>query len=398
MSERIIRARIERLQKAFTQRYENTKILYASKAFLTRAMARIVADTDIGIDVVSGGELHMAVKGGVDPATVYFHGNNKSFQEIEEAIEMGVGYVVVDNTYELMRLETLLEEKELDQDILLRLSPGLTEIDTHEYIITGQRDTKFGFQIDDRLIDEVIPSILSSKRIHLKGFHYHIGSQLFDNPSYLKAFSIIYKLMAAAYERFGFETQILNIGGGFGISYSKDQDELDIEHLLEEIMMTINQAYDEGKMKRPEIVIEPGRWLVGPAGITLYTVGAIKEIPHVRTYAAIDGGMTDNIRPALYKASYDFDIANKISEEKTQYYAIAGKACESGDLLTKEVLLPELASGDILVTYATGAYGYAMASNYNKHLTPAVVMTEDGTHRLIVRRQTYEDLLSREME
>lgn len=397
MSETMIRENIRRLKKGFVEKYQNTGVLYASKAFMSIAMAKIVNDEDIGIDVVSGGELYTALQANFNAEKIYFHGNNKSLEEIELAISNDVGIIVVDNLLELELLEKQLKENHKRQNILLRLSPGLTEIDTHEYIITGQRDTKFGFQINDDLVDMITSKIMNSEYLDLKGFHYHIGSQLFDTPSYLKAFEIIFDLIYLMKQKFGFNTEILNIGGGFGIPYTNDQASLCIEDLLDEIMSTIDEAFMSLDIDRPRIIIEPGRWIVGPAGITIYEVGAIKEIEHIRTYASIDGGMTDNIRPALYAAKYSADVANKYDEEKASLYTIAGKACESGDILIKDVLLPRLESGDYLVIHTTGAYGFSMANNYNRHRIPAVVMTNNGEERMIIRRQSYDDLIQREI-
>lgn len=397
MSARIIRERIEQLKTVFKARYENTEILYASKAFQTLDMIKLVKEAGIGMDVVSGGELYAALKGGMSPEKLYLHGNNKSVEELEMAIDNRIGAIVVDNLHEIGALEKLLEGRRTHMPILLRLSPGLTEIDTHEYITTGQKDTKFGFQIDETLVGEIIPTLLASQHLVLKGFHFHIGSQLFDNQLHVRAFKILFSLIKALDERHGYRPTVLNIGGGFGIPYTSDVEAVDVEALLSETMSIIEASFAEAKMDRPTILIEPGRWVVGPAGITLYQVGAIKTIPHVRTYIAIDGGMTDNIRPALYQARYEADIANRYDQEKTQLVTIAGKACESGDILIKDALVQPVEPGDILAIHATGAYGYTMASNYNRHRIPAVVMTDGGDSRLSVRRQTYEDQLAREI-
>jgi diaminopimelate decarboxylase len=397
MSERMIRDRINLLKKAFKGKFERTEVLYASKAFMTLEMARIVSEEGIGMDVVSGGEFYTALKAGMPVERIFFHGNNKSRQEIQMAIENEVGYIVVDNSYELKLLNEMLQKTGKRQKILLRLSPGLTEIDTHEYIITGQRDTKFGFQIDKELIEKTLVEIEEMDSIELKGFHFHIGSQLFDNQLHIRAFQILHKLIEKLWIEQGFKTEILNIGGGFGIPYTEDQEVLDVEGILEDIMKEIDSAFESSDMTRPMIVIEPGRWIVGPAGITLYEVGAVKNIPHVRTYVAIDGGMTDNIRPSLYQAKYRADLANRYGDEKDHLVTLAGKACESGDILIKDALLPMPNSGDIVVVHTTGAYGFSMASNYNRQLIPAVIMTDEGSHRLVVRRQSYEDLVAREV-
>ena len=397
LSEDIILENINTLKKGFINKYDNVKVLYASKAFLSLAMAEIINKEGLGIDVVSGGELFTVMKAGFDPKEIFFHGNNKTEKELEMAVDYGVGNIVVDNIYELDLLTSILKKENKKQDILLRLSPGLTNIDTHDYIITGQRDTKFGFQIDESLKNDIIPKILSDDSLDLKGFHYHIGSQLFDNATYLNAFKIIFDLIEWINESHKYSTEILNIGGGFGVPYREETKPLDIEKVLSEIMSTVENEFTQANMPRPQVIIEPGRWIVGPAGITIYKIGAIKMIEGIRTYAAVDGGMADNIRPSLYKALYSADIANKYNQEKSHLYTIAGKACESGDILVKDINLPEIETGDYLVIHTTGAYNYSMASNYNRMLIPAVVLVNNGEDRVIVKRQTYEDIISRDV-
>lgn len=397
LSEDIILENINTLKRGFIDKYDNVKVLYASKAFLSLAMAEIINNEGLGIDVVSGGELFTVMKAAFNPEEIFFHGNNKTQKELEMAVDYGVGNIVVDNIYELDLLTEILKKENKTQNILLRLSPGLTNIDTHDYIITGQRDTKFGFQIDESLKNDVIPRILSEDSLDLKGFHYHIGSQLFDNVTYLNAFKIIFDLIEWINEKYKYSTEILNIGGGFGVPYQEETKPLDIEKVLSEIMETIENEFTQANMPRPQVIIEPGRWIIGPAGITIYKIGAIKRIEGIRTYAAVDGGMADNIRPALYKALYSADIANKYNQEKCRLYTIAGKACESGDILVKDINLPEIETGDYLVIHTTGAYNYSMASNYNRMLIPAVVLVKNGEDRIIVKRQTYEDIISRDV-
>jgi len=397
ISEDKIIEKINILKKSFIDKYENVKVLYASKAFMTLAIANIIKREGLGIDIVSGGELFTALKVDFDTNKIHFHGNNKTIEELELAIENNVGNIVVDNEYELDNLIMLSKKYNRKIDIYLRLSPGLTEIDTHEYIITGQRDTKFGFQINDCLKESIIKKIFSFDGLHLKGFHCHIGSQLFDESMHLKAFNVIFELIKELKRIYNFNIESLNIGGGFGIKYTEDDRELDIEKLLENIMESINKKFLDINMKRPEIIIEPGRWIVGEAGVTLYKVGAIKEIEKLRTYITIDGGMSDNIRPALYNAKYSADVANKIKNKKVKMYTVAGKACESGDVLIKDVKLPIVEYGDILVIHSTGAYGFSMASNYNRIGIPAVVLLKDGKDYLIVKRQSYDDIISRDL-
>ncbi|MEA3423373.1 MAG: diaminopimelate decarboxylase [Bacillota bacterium] len=397
LSEDIIMENINTLKKCFIDKYEDVKVLYASKAFLSLAMAQIINREGLGIDVVSGGELFTVMKAGFDSKEIFFHGNNKTRRELEMAIDYGVGQIVVDNLHELELLVEILKKENKTQDILLRLSPGLTDIETHEYIITGQRDTKFGFQIDESLKNDIIPRILSEDSLDLKGFHYHIGSQLFDNMTYINAFKIIFDLIEWTKDMYNYSTEILNIGGGFGIPYQKDTQPLDIEKILSEIMKTIENEFTQANLQRPQVIIEPGRWIIGPAGITIYKIGAVKSIEDVRTYAAVDGGMADNIRPSLYKALYSADIANKYGQEKNHLYTIAGKACESGDILVKDINLPEIETGDYLIIHTTGAYNFSMASNYNRMLIPAVVLVGGGKERVIVKRQSYEDIISRDV-
>ncbi|MBN2259160.1 MAG: diaminopimelate decarboxylase [Clostridiales bacterium] len=398
LSEDIIMKNINNLKRVFINKYKNVQVLYASKAFMSIAMAQIIKREDLGIDVVSGGELYTAIQAEFNPDKIYFHGNNKTFEEIEMAIDYGVGTIVVDNLNELDMIIGIVTAKNIKQKILIRLSPGLTEIDTHEYIITGQRDTKFGFQIDQHLKSSVIAKILNEDSLILSGFHYHIGSQLFDNESYLKAFKIIFELVEWLLSNHDYAIDTLNIGGGFGIPYEEGIKPLDIGKVLEEIMVEIERSFSNIPMDRPRIIIEPGRWIVGPAGITVYKIGSIKTIEHLRTYAAIDGGMSDNIRPSLYGAVYSADVANKYNQAKDHFYTIAGKACESGDILLKDIKLPVLDSGDYLVVHSTGAYNFSMASNYNRMLIPAVVLVKDGKDQVIVKRQTYQDIIGRDIK
>lgn len=397
ISEDKIVEKINILKKSFINKYKNVKVLYASKAFMTLAIANIIKREGLGIDIVSGGELFTALKVDFDTDKIHFHGNNKTIEELEFALESNVGNIVVDNENELDNLIMLSKKYNKKIDIYLRLSPGLTGIDTHKHIITGQRDTKFGFQINDYLKESIIKKIFNCDGLWLKGFHSHIGSQLFDESLHLKAFDVIFELVRELKKIYNFNIESLNIGGGFGIKYTEGDKELDIEKLLEGIMESINKKFLNIDMERPEIIIEPGRWIVGEAGVTLYKAGAIKEIEKLRTYITIDGGMSDNIRPALYDAKYSADIANKIKNEKVEMYTVAGKACESGDVLIKDVKLPVVEYGDILVIYSTGAYGFSMASNYNRIRIPAVVLIKEGKDYLIVKRQSYDDIISRDL-
>ncbi|OPL09218.1 MAG: hypothetical protein AVO33_07075 [delta proteobacterium ML8_F1] len=398
MSHDILIERIRLLKSVFTEVYPNTRILYASKAFLNTGMVQILKSEGIGMDVVSGGELYTGLMGGMDPEDIFFHGNNKSPEELGFALGERVGTIVVDNLYELKQLRELTASKGIRQKILLRLSPGLKAINTHAYIVTGQRDTKFGFQIDRTLFEKTIPEILKDPGLSLEGFHFHIGSQLFEGETYIKAFHVILDLVKELKATYAYLPRVLNIGGGFGIPYDDKTEPLDMEKLFREIMTQIDEGFAVLGAPRPQVIIEPGRWIAGPAGITLYTLGAIKTIKNTRTYVAIDGGMADNIRPALYSARYAADVANKINKEKSQVYTIAGRACESGDILIWDVLLPTIESGDLLAVYHTGAYNFSMANNYNRFLIPPVVLVKDGKTQLMVKGQTYEDLIQRDIK
>ncbi|QEK12532.1 diaminopimelate decarboxylase [Crassaminicella thermophila] len=396
MSEDYICERCKEIREDFLKKYENTKAVYASKAFLTMEMCRIIEREGIGIDVVSGGELYTALKAGFPMEKVIFHGNNKTLEEIEMAVKNNVGRIVVDNLYELELLNSVAQAFGKKMKILFRITPGV-DSHTHKYISTGQVDSKFGIPLKGNIINEAIKKAIDSSNIELMGFHFHVGSQLFDNSSHIKAVKILVKLMNDMKESIGFITKELNTGGGFGIYYFEGDESKPLRYFTDAIMETIKEECHKYDLLMPTVIIEPGRWLVGEAGITLYTVGSIKEIPNVRTYVGIDGGMPDNPRPALYGAKYEVIVANKMNQEKNSLVTVAGKCCESGDILRYDLKVPKLEAGDILIFKSTGAYNYSMASNYNKIPRPAVVMVSNGIDRLIVKRETYEYLLRNEL-
>ncbi len=396
VSEDYIMDRIEEIKKGFMKKYDNTGVVYASKAFLTKEMARIIKREGIGMDVVSGGELFTAMEVNFPPEKIVFHGNNKTLDELEMAVDYGVGRIVVDNLYELKLLNHIAKEYNKKVDILYRITPGINS-HTHKYIQTGQVDSKFGIPTNGDKIFKAIEKAMNLENINLLGFHFHIGSQLLDNITYLKAIKTVTKLMKEVKIKYGFETKELNTGGGYGIQYGEGEKRNPISFYTDPIMREIAKNCKAYGLKMPKITIEPGRWIVGEAGITLYTVGSIKEIPGIRTYVGVDGGMADNPRPSLYEAKYDGIIANKANENPSQVVTIAGKCCESGDILIWDLKVPKIETGDILGVFSTGAYNYSMASNYNKIPRPAVVMVRDGVDRLIVRRETYEDILKNEI-
>lgn len=396
MSENIILDRIREIRTNFLEKYKNTEAFYASKAFLTKEMARIIKRENFGIDIVSGGELYTAMEVDFPAEKIIFHGNNKTEEELEMAVQYGVGRIIVDNLYELSLLNHITKKYNKKANILFRVTPEV-ESNTHRYIQTGQLDSKFGIPLSQGIIFEAIEKALNLPYINLLGFHFHIGSQILHNKNYKKAIENTIKLMKEAKFRYGFITEELNIGGGYGIKYTDDDERRPISYFTDAAMEEIETNCSKYKLKRPKVIIEPGRWIVGEAGITLYTIGSIKRIPGVRTYVSVDGGMTDNPRPSLYQAKYKGIIANKANEEATEVVTIAGKCCESGDILIWDLKVPQVEAGDILAILSTGAYNYSMASNYNKIPKPAVVMIKDGVDRLIVKRESYAEMIKNEL-
>jgi diaminopimelate decarboxylase len=380
------------VKEAFLQRYPDTSAHYASKAFLSRTICRLIEEEGLGLDVVSGGELYIAMSAGFPMERVVFHGNNKSEFELERAISAGVGKIVVDNLHELEMIAAISRREKRPVKILFRIAPGLSEIATHAYITTGQKDTKFGIPLVGDAFEKALVAVDASPWIDLVGLHFHVGSQLKTHAAHLAAIEATFDLL----EKQNIEIEELNVGGGFGIVYTADDEGIPLSYFTDAIMDRIETLCKKTGRKRPHVSIEPGRWLIGEAGITLYEIGAVKEIPGIRTYVSVDGGMPDNVRPALYNARYSAIIANRADQPTDRVVTIAGKTCESGDILIWDLAVPEVAPGDLLAVYATGAYGYSMASNYNQNLIPAVVMVSEGQHDVIVRRQTFEDLVSRD--
>lgn len=396
VDEATLRAQCRGYAEAFRAPGVETEVIYASKAFVCQAMCKIAVEESLSIDVSSGGELFVALAAGVPAAKICMHGNNKTPSELEFAIREKVGRLVVDSFNELELLGRLAQERGARPQVLLRITPGIKP-STHSYIQTGQIDSKFGFGLSDGTAMEAIRVALSTKAVELKGIHAHIGSQIFALHSYAKAIELIVDFMEQARDQTGFVVGELNAGGGLGISYEAADEPSTITEYAEVIIGGVARQTEEHGLPMPKVMIEPGRSIVGNAGITLYRVGTIKKIPRVRTYISVDGGMSDNIRPMLYDAVYEAFIANKAAEKRTVTATVAGKHCESGDILVRDARLPQVEVGDVLCTPATGAYGYVMASNYNKQPRPAVVMVSDGRARIIIRRETYEDLIRLEV-
>lgn len=374
----------------FRSKQFDTEVVYASKAFSCAALFRLLAAEGLGFDVVSGGELYCAMRIGANMKKVYFHGNNKSDQEIEMGLDAGIGYFVVDNVMECARLFDIAERKRLQTKALLRINPGISA-HTHEYIMTAAPDSKFGIYIENRQqIEAVIQKLSRSKYVKFAGFHSHIGSQIVDAGSFTKALDTMIDFLAEMKREQGLDNLELSIGGGFGIRYVEADDPLPLGEMCKTLISHTERRLAEKDVHLSKLITEPGRAMVGEAGCTLYTIGDMKESGD-KNYIFVDGGMSDNIRHALYDAEYTGVLANKCDRPSEKTYCIAGKNCESGDILIADMQLPKAAPGDLLAVLSTGAYGYSMASNYNRLGRPAVVFAKDGQARLIIRRETYED-------
>lgn len=370
-------------------------VLYASKAFSCKAMYTIANSEGIGCDVVSGGELYTALSAGFPADRIYFHGNNKTEVELNEAVEAKVGAVVVDSYREADLLDCIARAHGVKQDILLRINPGV-EAHTHAFIQTARTDSKFGFSVSDGAAYDITKHVLALKNLNLRGYHCHIGSQIFEKQSFVLAANNVMDFISDIKAKLDYEAQVLNIGGGFGIHYTDDDPvltEKDYAGYLLTLIKAIKAKAEEHKLGLPYLLMEPGRSIVGEAGVTLYTVGAIKDIPGIKKYVAIDGGMFDNPRYALYQSKYTVVKASDMKSPCAQKVTIAGKCCESGDLIAVDVNLPEVESGDILAVLATGAYNYSMASNYNRNFIPQAILVKDGRADTIIKKQTYEDLV-----
>ena len=377
-----LRERARAYMEAFRSRTGDFEVLYASKAAPISAIYRLFAEEGLSVDVASGGELHMALRAGFDPERIYLHGNNKTDPELRYASEAGVGTIVLDSFDEVERLDSLLGHR---QRVLIRVTPGI-KADTHTYIQTGQLDSKFGFGLEDGLAARAIEEVRESANLDLVGLHAHIGSQIFELEPYAKAIEALAELVDGDWCR------ILNVGGGLGIAYTSEDEPPAVDAYADVKVRGVGRVFDPV----PRILVEPGRSLVGNAGVTIYTVGTVKEIPGVRTYVAVDGGMSDNLRPMLYGARYEAVVADRAAEPAESPATIAGMHCESGDILIRDTLLAAPRAGDVLATPATGAYGHAMANNYNGVPRPPVILCSGGDARVVVRRETWDDLLGRD--
>ncbi len=377
----------------FGKYHPDTLVIYASKAFLNGALALMFKEEGLGLDVVSGGELNIAHSVDFPLDKVYFHGNNKTPEELNLALDWGVGRIVVDNFYELELLDMLAGERGTRQDILLRLTPGV-DPHTHQYTTTGTIESKFGFPLATSQAEKAVNQALSTSNLNLLGFHFHLGSPVSEIQPYELAIESVLRFAQEMGKKNGFNLSEFNIGGGFAVPYTLDSEVPTIAEYAQAVAGKLNGLISELGLNRPRLIIEPGRAIVGQAGVALYRVGAVKEIPGVKKYVCVDGGMSDNIRPALYGAKYEALVANKALEAEREVVTIAGKLCESGDILVKDFNLAPAHSGDIIAIPVCGAYSIPMSSNYNVMPRPAIVMVKEGRGRLIRRRETYQDLMS----
>ncbi len=392
MSESSIRQKCQMVKHDFLDKYEDVYAAYASKAMLTTALVKIIHQEGLFLDVVSGGELYTAIHADFPTDKIIFHGNNKSLEELEYAIKHQVGRIVVDNLYELKAINTLCSALNRKARILFRITPGVAS-STHDYIATGKKDSKFGISMDDEILYPAIKEALDQPLLDFMGFHFHVGSQIYDHTSHIKATQIALNMIKNVKDHFDLTIKELNTGGGYGIKYTKKDSPKPIAYFTDAIMETIENFCKANHLKRPTVFIEPGRFIVGESGTTLYRIGSVKDIPGIRTYVAVDGGMTDNIRPALYQAEYEGLIVTKADAPTTQTVTICGKCCESGDILIERLPLPDIIEDDVLAVFSTGAYNYSMASHYNKHTIPATVLVKGNQSFEIIRRETYEDLV-----
>ena len=390
LDEYTIRSICKDYKKAFSA-YDKVNMMYASKALCTMAVSKILDNEGFGFDVVSAGEIYTVYKAGINMAKVLFNGNNKSYDELALAIKLGVGRISVDNFFELSLLNEIAKSYDKTVDILLRITPGI-ECHTHEYIQTGHLDSKFGFDLTQ--IDEAVELILNNySNLKLHGLHAHIGSQIFETKIYGDEIEILVREIKRLDDKFGLKLDEINIGGGLGVKYTEEDLPPSTYEIANIVIDSLNKCIKKYNIEPPALFIEPGRSIISTSGVTLYTLGSSKQVPKGRTYFAVDGGMADNPRPSMYKAKYYAEIANKPDCELSQEITVAGRFCESGDILIKDIQLPQVEEGDILCVYNTGAYNYSMASNYNRVQKPAMILVNNSQSDIIINRETLDDLV-----
>lgn len=395
MDEAYIRGVIRSYKEIFDRDYGDALVCYASKAFSTKAIYEICKEEGIGADVVSGCELATALSAGLSPDCIYFHGNNKTPFELELAVKNKVHAIVIDSFYEIEVLDKICEELGKTIKALVRVNPGI-DAHTHHFIQTTRVDSKFGFSISDGMAIKAIKAVKAKKNLEFVGVHCHIGSQIFELKPFELAVEKMTDFIVKINSELGIGVKELNLGGGYGVRYTDEDKPLKPQEYVGAIVSKLNECVKTKNILKPRLIIEPGRSIVGEAGITLYTVGAIKDIPGIKKYVSVDGGMFDNPRYALYEAKYEALLAARMNDKKTETVTVAGKCCESGDMLVVDAVLPAAESGDLLAVLTTGAYNYSMASNYNRNAIPPVVLVNDGKAAYIVKPQTYEDMMSRD--
>ncbi len=392
-----IRANCRGYINAFKKHYNGEfDVLYASKAFSCKEMYRIVKSEGLGADVVSAGELYTAVEAGFNPQKIYFHGNNKTADELSYALEVSIGRIVVDNITELYLLNEIAAEKGVTADILFRIKPGI-DAHTHSFIRTGQIDSKFGFALENGEADEAVKIAAELSNVRLVGIHCHIGSQIFETEPFAAAAEVMLRFAKKINDCYGIILSEINFGGGYGIKYLKTDRTVSTEESVKLLCDRVKKCCGELNMKLPKILVEPGRSIVGASTLTLYKVGSVKEIKGVRTYVSVDGGMADNPRYALYSADYEIVVANKADKPRDMKVTVAGKCCESGDVIQENTMIQAVETGDTVAVLATGAYNYSMASNYNRIRRPAAVMLKDGEARIVIKRESFEDLVKNDI-
>lgn len=392
IDEATVRKNCRKFITTMSGNYKDSKVIFASKALNCLEMCRVVTDEGLGLDVVSGGELYTAIKAGVDPSDIYFHGNNKTCDEIDFAIKSHLGTFIADNIYELNTINETANKYGKKQRVMLRIKPGI-DAHTHDFIRTGQIDSKFGFALENGEAYEAVKAAIQFDSIELVGLHCHIGSQIFEDKPFVEAAAVMLGFYKKIKDELNVTLPELNLGGGFGIKYTENDDPTAYEVFMNDVADTVNKYCTENGLTVPKIIIEPGRSIVGEAGITLYTVGGVKEIENVRNYVSVDGGMGDNPRYILYQSQYSVLNASKADEECDYVATVAGKCCESGDVIQPDVAMKKPEVGDTLAVLSTGAYNYSMASNYNRIPRPCMVMIKDKQARVIIKRETYEDLV-----
>jgi diaminopimelate decarboxylase len=390
--EQTLRDQCRAYHSAFGTRTDDYEVVYASKAFSCRAMAQLVAQEGLSLDVATGGELAAACAADFPPQHIYFHGNNKSVAEIEAGLDADIGHFVVDSLEEIARLEAAVAKRGGHQQVLVRVTPGVRP-NTHDFVQTGQQDSKFGFGLADSRADEAVRLLQDAAHLELVGVHAHIGSQIFELDSYRREVEVLFIAIDKWRQRFDFACRVFNIGGGLGIRYTEADRPSSIAEFAEASVTAVREGAERHDMAVPRLFVEPGRSIAGKAAITAYTVGTVKVIPGVRTYVAVDGGMSDNLRPMLYDSRYEAMLANKATVAPSHVVTVAGKHCESGDVLVRDIHIAPPEPGDILVTPGTGAYGYAMANNYNAQPRPAVELVRGGEAHVIIERETWDDVL-----